>query len=387
MVSTFTTAKRIEQPANNDYVNSWDIPVNANWAIIDNALGGVATVNLTGVSGGRTLAVAEYQPLKIIATGVLTAAVNLFVPAGVGGLWVVRNNTTGAFPLTIVSSAGGAAIPITAGTNTMVTCDGSASGMVLAVNTMPTAAGLTTWIQFNDNGVLGGAAPLHWTVPSSGPLAAGGGLLTTASFKALGNMELGGSGSSITIGGSGITAPLGLNINSNQLILSAPPDVKIGIGTAPGAHMVTVAGTIESTVGGYVYPDDTVQTTAYPATAEYVQGTTQALPTDGNFVAGPSFGIGTGGTTQIWLVTAVFYVSQTHGLDFFTGQIWDGPSGTPTVYATGIISTPSGISAVGILSARVVVTGTKTLTLRVKNGSLGGGEFNGDSWISGVRIQ
>ena len=33
--STFTTNKTFEQPANGAYSNTWDSPVNADWAAID----------------------------------------------------------------------------------------------------------------------------------------------------------------------------------------------------------------------------------------------------------------------------------------------------------------------------------------------------------------
>ena len=39
MTSTFTTNKSIEKPANGDYVNDWNVPVNADWDIIDQAFG------------------------------------------------------------------------------------------------------------------------------------------------------------------------------------------------------------------------------------------------------------------------------------------------------------------------------------------------------------
>ena len=40
------------------------------------------------------------------------------------------------------------------------------------------------------------------------------------------------------------------------------PDGNVGIGTPTPAQMLSVAGTIESTAGGFKFPDGTTQTTA-----------------------------------------------------------------------------------------------------------------------------
>ena len=50
MVSTYTTNKRIEKPANNDYIDTWNVPVNNDWDIIDRAFGGTYTVSLTNAN-------------------------------------------------------------------------------------------------------------------------------------------------------------------------------------------------------------------------------------------------------------------------------------------------------------------------------------------------
>ena len=40
MVSTFTTNKVLEKPGNGDYVDTWNIPVNGDMDVIDQAFGG-----------------------------------------------------------------------------------------------------------------------------------------------------------------------------------------------------------------------------------------------------------------------------------------------------------------------------------------------------------
>lgn len=253
MVSTFSPNKRIELPAFNDYVNSWNVPVNADWSIIDLALGSGVNINLTGLSGNQTLTAAQYQPLKLILAGTPTAVTNVVIPAGVGGLWVVRNNVT-TFVVTISSASGGASVAIPANTNTLVTCDGSATGMFLAINTPPVAGGLPAQIQINNGGFLGGDPNLTWLTPT----------LNTTGLNVTGNTILGdAAGDTLTINGTAASAPNGLAVNTNQLVLKGTPFNQVAIGTTTvGSEMLTVAGAIKTTAGGIVFPDNTTMTTA-----------------------------------------------------------------------------------------------------------------------------
>ena len=74
MASTFTTNKSIEKPANGDYVNDWNVPVNADWDIIDKAFGGTTTLNATGQSSTPVnLTATQYQPLILNITGTTTS--------------------------------------------------------------------------------------------------------------------------------------------------------------------------------------------------------------------------------------------------------------------------------------------------------------------------
>src|SRR6266704_224536 len=126
MPSTFTVNKSLERPAAGDYNNTWATPVNADWTIIDTALGGVTTISVTGVVAGTyALTLAQYQPPNIIFTGTLGANLVYALPTGVGGVWSVFNNTSGAFTLTFSSSGGGTSIVLTQGQRTLLICEGT----------------------------------------------------------------------------------------------------------------------------------------------------------------------------------------------------------------------------------------------------------------------
>ena len=64
MVSTYTTNKSLEKPGNGDYVDTWNVPVNSDMDVIDQAFGGVTNLNST--AGSATLTSTQYRSLIII---------------------------------------------------------------------------------------------------------------------------------------------------------------------------------------------------------------------------------------------------------------------------------------------------------------------------------
>lgn len=134
---TTTTNKSLNDPAPGDL--NWNVPLNANFDILDAALGGVTTINVTGVTATPvTLTAAQYQKLIIAFTGTLTANVTYQVPSGVGGQWIATNAATGAFTITFRTAAAGttALIPASVtgvtvysnGANVYLTGGGGATG-------------------------------------------------------------------------------------------------------------------------------------------------------------------------------------------------------------------------------------------------------------------
>jgi len=168
MASTFTTNKGIEKPAYNDYAanpTGWSGPINTDWDIIDASFGGVTVKNPTGVSGTVNLVLAEYRS-AIIVIGVsisspatLTNNVNYTIPSGVGGVWSIFNNTTGAFTVTISSLGAGTSVVLEQGATTIIYSDGT--NIRIADNrVVDTVPGVNDQIIYNDNGVLAGSVNL-----------------------------------------------------------------------------------------------------------------------------------------------------------------------------------------------------------------------------------
>ena len=105
MVSTYTTNKNIEKPGNNDYIDTWDVPVNNNSDIIDSAFSGTHIVSLT--SSNVTLTQDEAQNVCIKLTGTLTANVVVYFPSGISGFYIVDNSTSGSYTVTLSSAGAG----------------------------------------------------------------------------------------------------------------------------------------------------------------------------------------------------------------------------------------------------------------------------------------
>lgn len=256
-MSTFTTNKNIEQPAHNAFVDTWDTPVNANWSLIDIAFGSSVSINTAGLSGNQTLSLAQYQPLTINLTGAPAGAITYVVPTGVGGIWIVINNTTGGQTVGFKSNAGGATITIGAGLNSLLSCDGSVSGMRLA-NNVPTgtsAGGSNTQVQYNALGLFAGSANMTFN----------GTTLSVTGLAVAGNTILGlNSGNNIIINGALIGLGTDVTIGGSNLLFLKNSTAQIGIGTTALAmgNLLTVAGNIKLTTGGLVFSDGTQILTA-----------------------------------------------------------------------------------------------------------------------------
>jgi hypothetical protein len=127
---SFTPNKNLQEPASGSFNNAWAPPVNVNWSNIDAAFGGNTAISVTGLGAGSiALTLAQYLPPNISFTGVISAPLAYVLPAGVGGVWSIYNNTSGAFTLTFAVSGGGS-IVLQQGQRSLVVCD--ATNMQLA---------------------------------------------------------------------------------------------------------------------------------------------------------------------------------------------------------------------------------------------------------------
>ena len=179
MTSTFSSNKNLELPANGDYVNTWNIPVNGDMSIIDDALGGTTSLNAS--SGSVTLSVAQYQKLILNVTGSIAANVTYTIPSGVGGQWVVKNLTTGGYSVIIASAGGGSSATVANNIVATVVCDGT--NVYLPSSTdVPTGGGSDKAFYLNDITITA-----NYTIPTGknagtfGPVTINSGVTVTVS--------------------------------------------------------------------------------------------------------------------------------------------------------------------------------------------------------------
>lgn len=209
---SYTTNKGLELPAFNSA--SWNTPLNSDFTLIDTAFGGVTSINATGTSGTITLTEAQYRPPFIDVTGTPSADVYYSIPSGKGGQWTV-NNGTSTFSVYMVSAAGGSAVRIPRGYRTIVSCDGSATGMRLSISTPASPGGTNTQVQYNSSDSFAGSANLTFNGTTLTANA-----LTVTNAATAGSLTVTGATSAAAITASGAITATGAITSSGNFVLN-----------------------------------------------------------------------------------------------------------------------------------------------------------------------
>ena len=152
MASTFTTNLKIQQIANGEQSGYWGTSTNTNWTLIEQAVAGVLTINmanadytLTNLNGVSD----EARNMVIVATGTNSAIRNIIAPQNQTKFYVISNNTTGGYAVTI-GAPSGSVVTIPNGITAQVYTDGTnfysaqtGSAGSFNVNGTLTASGIT----------------------------------------------------------------------------------------------------------------------------------------------------------------------------------------------------------------------------------------------------
>jgi len=107
----------MEQPLRGSFVGTWDVPVNGNTGILDQAFGGVTALALS--SAPITLSASQAQNNIIRLTGTLTANVAITM-ASIYKFWTIDNqltNSPSSFAASLVSTAGTVVLGMAPGVN------------------------------------------------------------------------------------------------------------------------------------------------------------------------------------------------------------------------------------------------------------------------------
>lgn len=121
-----TSKTILTQPTYNSA--GWNTPLNANFGVISDALGTIVSVAVT--TGNVLLTSTQAQAMGLSVTGMLAGAYSLRFPSNTVGTWVLTNNTTGSFSLSVYVDNGsggnaGAGVLPPSGTPIIIFSDGT----------------------------------------------------------------------------------------------------------------------------------------------------------------------------------------------------------------------------------------------------------------------
>jgi microcystin-dependent protein len=129
MASSYTTSLKIQEIGNGEQSGIWGSTTNTNWMLIEQAVAGVQTItmsnsnytltNLNGVSD-------EARNMVLVVQGTNSGIYQVIIPANQPKMYVIYNNTTGGYAITIgTTGVGGTLISIPNGVTAQVYTDGT----------------------------------------------------------------------------------------------------------------------------------------------------------------------------------------------------------------------------------------------------------------------
>lgn len=200
---------------------TWGVVLNANQSIIDSRLGARVSVDCSG-SANITVNSTQGQNFFQTLTGTLTGNIKYILPAQ-GALYFIRNNTSGAFTVTVVNDASGTGVVVTQGSSQLLASNPDTTTVYSLV---PSTFGATTFTGQITSTVTTGSAP--FVVASTTPVAnlsIGGNAATATSLSGTLGVSAGGTGATTLTGlvvGNGtsafttVTAPSGTIVGTTD---------------------------------------------------------------------------------------------------------------------------------------------------------------------------
>lgn len=146
MPTVFAAGKtKLIEPEEYGFVDAWAPPLNSNFGVTDAALTGTTTINVSTISSGAPFVTLVFdtftttqtpwlqplagQNLRVLLTGTLAFNIIVYIPANNPGLWVFDNQTSGAYTVTVKTTAlTSVGVNVSQGYMSMLFCDGTNVG-------------------------------------------------------------------------------------------------------------------------------------------------------------------------------------------------------------------------------------------------------------------
>jgi hypothetical protein len=141
-----------------------EVTLNGDLNVLDSVLAGVGIVALTNANVTLTAAQAQNRILRL--QGALTANVTVSLPASVALAWVVSNETSGAYTVTLQVVGGTSSVAVAQGSATIVYSNGTNVGAASGTG----GGGFTNPMTTVGDLITGGTSgtPLRFGAPASG---------------------------------------------------------------------------------------------------------------------------------------------------------------------------------------------------------------------------
>lgn len=174
MPSTFSPNKNYELQATGENNGTWGIKADADFSMIDLNFGGRFNVSVAG-SSNVVVNAAQAQNVRHVLTGLLTGNINYSLP-NAGSFYIITNNTTGSFTVTVKNTGGGGGFGIPQG-STVICFVNPDTPDVTVVAGPQSASGQQLW-----GGTSGGSANAQTVTLPAVPLGGASGI--QINFKA-----------------------------------------------------------------------------------------------------------------------------------------------------------------------------------------------------------
>ena len=202
MASSYTTSLKIQEIGNGEQSGVWGSTTNTNWTLIEQAVAGVQTITMANANYTLTNlngVLDEARNMVLVVQGTNSGIYQVVAPLNQSKFYVVSNQTSGGYAITIGASSG-SVVSIPNGTTIQVYSDGTNF-----YSAQTSSAG-----NFNVNGNLSVSGTTTVTA-LSGTTGTFSGAVSGSSFSGDGT-GLTGTASGLSIGGNALTATTATNL-------------------------------------------------------------------------------------------------------------------------------------------------------------------------------